>query len=276
MKSYILKNLRVCLLFFWLISIPATIAEAANKALILNYHHLDPAVRSSSTISPQLFAEQMKYLKDHGYTVISLQQLKKYLLAPQTKGVANGNNGNGTLPDRAVVITFDDGYASFYEYAYPVMKEYGFPSTLFTIVGKVSNPSPNEVPKLTWEQVKEMAATGLVDFQSHTYDMHYLVNKKSALIAEQTLKVQTDLRLAQDVLAFHTGRFVDAIAYPFGHYNRSLIHIARQEGYRLGFTLNQGAVQKGMNLMELPRVAVGDEMTTVQEFEKVLLRYLAQ
>lgn len=82
--------------------------------------------------------------------------------------------------------------------------------------------------------------------------------------------------MAQDVLAFHTGRFVDAIAYPFGHYNNSLIHIARQEGYRLGFTLNQGTVQKGMNLMALPRVAVGDEKITVQEFEKVLLKYLGQ
>ncbi|MFZ5599247.1 MAG: polysaccharide deacetylase family protein, partial [Bacillota bacterium] len=224
MKNYGLGKLSILVLFFWLISIPAGLAEAANKALILNYHHLDPNPRSSSTISPQLFAEQMKYLKDHGYTVISLQQLKNYLTAPPTKGAANGNTGNGTLPDRAVVITFDDGYASFYEYAYPVLKEYGFPSAMFTIAGKVSN-SPNEIPKLTWAQVKEMAATGLVDFQSHTYNMHYLLDKKSALIAEPAAKVQADLHMAQDVLAFHTGKFIDAIAYPYGHYNNSLIHM---------------------------------------------------
>ncbi|WP_333871605.1 polysaccharide deacetylase family protein [Desulforamulus putei] len=275
MKSVILKKMTALVLFFWLVSMPATLAEAANKALILNYHHLDPNPRTSSTISPRLFAEHMKYLKDHGYHVISLQQLKNYLLAPRTKGAGNGHHGNIALPDRAVVITFDDGYASFYEYAYPVLKEYGFPSTMFTIVGKVSN-SPNEIPKLTWQQVKELAATGLVDFQSHTYDMHYLVGKKSALIAEHPQKVQKDLHMSRDVLSFHTGRFVDAIAYPFGHYNPSLIHIARQEGFKLGFTLNQGAVQKGMNPMQLPRVAVGEEKFTVAEFEKTLLRYLAQ
>lgn len=274
MRNNGIRKLGILVLFFWLISMP-TIAEAANKALILNYHHLDPAPRSSSTISPQLFAEQMKYLKDKGYTVISLQQLKDYLTAPPSKGAGNGNVGNGSLPERAVVITFDDGYASFYEHAYPVLKEHGFSSTMFTIVGKVSN-SPNEIPKLTWEQLKEMSATGLVDFQSHTYNMHYQLNKKSALIAEPSAKVQADLHMAQDVLAFHTGKFIDAIAYPFGHYNHSLIHIARQEGYRFGFTLNQSAVQRGMNLMALPRVAVGDENTTIQEFEKVLLKYLGQ
>lgn len=257
----IVQKLGKLLLLVWLVLAPS-LAEAATEALILNYHHLDPRPTTSSTMSPELFAHQMKYLKDNGYNVISLEQLKKYLLSQSP-----------TLPDKAVVITFDDGYTSFYEYAFPILKEYNFPSTMFTIVGRVGN-TKNEVPKMSWAQIKELSATGLVDFQTHTWDMHYLEERKSAFRVETAEKVTLDLRLAADVLAFHTGRVVDAIAYPYGHVNDRLVDIANSQGYQLGFTLNKGTVHRGMNPMILPRVAVGDEGTTVQELEKVLKWYL--
>ncbi|GAB6159002.1 hypothetical protein JCM39194_22020 [Desulfotomaculum varum] len=268
----VISRLLTCLLLCcWLVAAPAPAAAAEGRVLVLNYHHLDARPRTSSTISPALFAEHMKYLKEQGYQVISLQQLKDYLL----KEPARGHTDNKPLPRRAVLITFDDGYASFYEHAFPVLKQYNFPAAMFTIAGKVSN-SPNEIPKLTWAQVKEMAAGGLVDFQSHTYNMHYLVGKKSALLAEAARQVREDLQLSRDVLAFHTGRPVNAIAYPYGHWDRPLLQLARQEGFVLGFTLYPGAVQKGMNPLHLPRVAVGDEKINVQEFARLLQKYLPE
>lgn len=267
MKARLLQKLGGLVLLVWLVIGSSTLAEAGNQAIILNYHHLDPTPTTSSTISPQLFAQHMQYLKEHGYNVISLQQLKKYLLSPaQSKAV---------LPERAVVITFDDGYASFYQYAFPILKEQGFPATIFTIVGRVGN-TLKEVPKMSWAQIKELSATGMVDFQTHTWNLHYTIDRKSALMVAEPRRMRTDLRLAADVLAFQTGKVVDAIAYPYGHVNGTLSKIAVEEGYRFGFTLNPGAVHKGRNLMQLPRIAVGDEGTTVGDLEKVLLKYFPQ
>lgn len=267
MRVSLLKKLGVLIILLWLVIVPTAVANAASKAIILNYHHLDPTPTTSSTISPGLFAQHMKYLKEHGYHVISMEQLKKYLLSPVQSEAA--------LPERAVVITFDDGYASFYQYAFPILKEQGFSSTMFTIAGRVGN-TLKEVPKLSWEQIRELSATGMVDFQTHTWNLHYTIDRKSALMVAEPQNIKKDLRYAADVLAYQTGKAVDAVAYPYGHVNSTLSRIAVEEGYRFGFTLNHGVVHKGSNLMQLPRIAVGDEGTTVKEFEKILLKYFPQ
>lgn len=113
-----------------------------------------------TTVSLSKFIKDINYIKDH-YTTILVDDLWKYVI----KGI--------DIPDNCIMITFDDGYRSFYQYAYPILKAQQIKATMSLIVSRILNPQPKEIPKLTWDQIKEMYDSGYVDFQSHSYDMHY-------------------------------------------------------------------------------------------------------
>ena len=98
-----------------------------------------------AVIREDLFREQMKFLKDNGYNPLTMDQLYEY--------VVNG----AAVPEKPVVLTFDDGYADTYTIVYPLMKEYGFPATVFINPGDIGT-------RLTWDQVREMHKNGITNF----------------------------------------------------------------------------------------------------------------
>jgi peptidoglycan/xylan/chitin deacetylase (PgdA/CDA1 family) len=136
---------------------------------VLMYHDMIDAksikdADKFTTVSLSKFIKDINYIKDH-YTTILVDDLWKYV----TEGI--------DIPDNCIMITFDDGYRSFYQYAYPILKAQQIKATMSLIVSKILNPQPKEIPKLTWDQIKEMYDSGYVDFQSHSYDMHYWPTK---------------------------------------------------------------------------------------------------
>lgn len=136
-----------------------------KKIPVLMYHnitntdHIEDS-QKFTCVSLSKFKRDINYIKDY-YTTILVDDLWKYV----TQGI--------DLPNNCIMITFDDGYRSFYQYAYPILREQQVKATMSLIVNNINNPTTKEIPKLTWDQIKEMYESGYVDFQSHSYDMHY-------------------------------------------------------------------------------------------------------
>jgi peptidoglycan/xylan/chitin deacetylase (PgdA/CDA1 family) len=219
-------------------------APTPIEASILVYHRFGPTVHDSMTVRTATFRSQLEYLKEHKYPVVPLKTVVNHLL------------GQGPAPPaRAVVITIDDGHASVFSDALPLIREYRVPVTLFIYPSAISNASYG----MKWDQLAELSRTGLFDIQSHTYWHPNFKTEKRRLspdayrsfVTMQFTKPRTRL---QDKLG------VDAtmLAWPFGIYDDELIATASQSGYVAGFTLDRRTVTPRERLMALPRFLVLD------------------
>jgi peptidoglycan/xylan/chitin deacetylase (PgdA/CDA1 family) len=196
------------------------------------------------TVRTATFRTQLAYLKEHKYPVVPLKTLVNHLLG---KGPAP--------PDRAVVITIDDGHGSVFSEALPLIREYRVPVTLFIYPSAISNASYG----MTWDQLGELSRTGLFDIQSHTYWHPNFKTEKRRLspdayrsfVTMQFTKPRTRLR---DKL----GVDANLLAWPFGIYDDELIATASQSGYVAAFTLDRRPVTPRERLMVLPRYLVLD------------------
>lgn len=249
-----------------------------DKVVVLMYHHLDPKEDSSSTISPEKFAEHMAMLAEEGFNILSLDQLGAFL------------SGEGDLPDKAVVITFDDGYRSNYEYAFPVLKQYDFPATIFMIVSRIGREE-GEIPKLTWEQMLEMQGQG-IRFQSHSYDGHFQIpvnrkgTEKPVLAAEiydektgtkeepgqREQRVYDDLKSSKELLEREIGETVEYFAAPYGWYDDITIRAAREAGFKYIFTIKPGANGSTTDPTRLFRVNAGSPDISAKELKNLILK----
>ncbi len=176
---------------------------------ILTYHSLDEG-SSALSLSPELFSRQMQFLKDGGFTVMDLVELAKIL-------------GDGAaLPERAVVLTFDDGFESFYTSAFPVLCRLGFPATVFVVVDYVGrkNDWPGQPrwvevrPLMNWQQLSEISSHGIA-IGSHTLTHPVL----SELDSESLWR---EIYLSKARLEERLGGRVQAFSYPYGIYSPAL------------------------------------------------------
>lgn len=171
------------------------------------------------------------------------------------------------VPNNAVLLTFDDGYESFYTYAYPLLQKYQAPAANFLIINAIDNPEHKGIPKVTWEQVKLMHNNG-IEFYSHTYDSHKYMKMDSsnsteiAMLAspiylkdkqrqetsdEYKQRVVNDLTQANDILEKKLGIQQKVLAFPFGGFSKSLLDICDQLGIDVTFTVKMGLNKPGQN-----------------------------
>lgn len=249
----------------------------ADKVAILLYHHMDNNERSN-TISPQRFREHIEVLKKKGYNFISLSQLSDFL------------GGKQIIPPNAVTITFDDGYKSFYSHAYPILLENNIPATMFVIVKNVG-ATKNQIPKLTWDQMKEMQAHGM-RFYSHSYNSHQFINKQDetkgpALIShsylpkekreetteEYTSRITNDLTLSKTILVNELKFEVNSLALPFGAGNAVVKQAARDAGFQFVFTTVPGVVDKYSDPMALERINAGQASLTGENIHSMIINH---
>lgn len=220
-----------------------------DHVAVLMYHHLSekPMPQFPWILSADRFDDQMNLLKQEGFHVITMEQYREFML-----------NG-GTVPDNAVLLTFDDGYESFYELAFPILKKYGYTAVNFVIVSTIDHPDPNSVPKLNWEQMREMKRDGM-GFYSHTYDLHHYSivdaeggerpaasallyiddENRNELNSEYYSRVTRDLAKAEQRLKEELGNTDSAIAFPYGSYNDRLLSACDSLGISLTFKIQDG------------------------------------
>ncbi|SMD05966.1 polysaccharide deacetylase family protein [Sporomusa malonica] len=219
--------------------------RAGNVSLadvpILNYHKID-TLHHSLSIPPQEFEEQIAYLSQNGFTTISPDQLMSYL------------NHSKALPEKPILITFDDGYLDNYTNAYPILKKYGFTATIFLVTNLVGH----DERFMTWDQVREMQKAGFA-FGSHTVS-HAALTKISR---EQAMEELIDSRKEMEQQLGVKARY---FAYPTGAYNLQVEEMVKQAGYKAAFTIRYGQAGTESDPYALERIPIFKGQQTFRSF----------
>jgi hypothetical protein len=163
-----------------------SVTEKSVKLPIIMYHSIldDPKKADVYVATRASLKSDLKYLKEHGFETVVIQDLIDYV------------NGQGTLPQKPVMITFDDGNYNVLYYALPLMKEYNMRAVL-SVVGSYTdtyskNPDPNpEYAYLTWDEIRYLHETGVFEIQNHSYAMHKICERKGSMKKETSRKKHT-------------------------------------------------------------------------------------
>lgn len=259
---------------FGAVYVSGTEGNFYNLPVVMYHSVLDNSQRVSKyVITPKTLKEDLEYLKSEGYTTITTSDLVAFVC----EGVP--------LPQNPVLITFDDGYFNNFSYVFPVLKEtkqkavlsvVGVYADTFSKEGEVLN---NNYSHATWQQIKEMHDSGLVEIENHSYDMHDLSRRKGILRNKGEDKhlyrenLINDTLRASSLIEQATGKKPSAYTYPFGAVSKD----ARQIIESLGFKVTYGC-EEGINvitrnpkcLYDLKRFNRDGTKTTQEFFEKIL------
>ncbi len=208
--------------------------ENKTELPIIMYHHIskDKSALGDYVISPEQFENDIKYIKELGYTSITPEELAEFA------------DGKSELPKKPIMITFDDGYLSFYEYAYPILKKYNMKAVL-SVIGKQADIYSQcddcnvNYAHAKWNQIKEMSDSGLVEISNHSYDLHIMGNRKGSMIKsgedESSYKTMlvNDLNLLQKKINEAIGKEPICFAYPYGKTCKQSYDIIKKTGFKV-------------------------------------------
>lgn len=209
---------------------------------ILVYHYVefvkDPkdSTRRSLDIIPPIFEMQLKTLKEAGYNFITVSELGQYL------------DGKKQLPQRPVILTFDDGYQDFYTDVFPLLKKYNVVATQYVISGVLDTPN-----YMTTEQVREVAQSGLVEIGAHT--VHHK-NLPSLSLEEARVEIEKSREELEKIFEMNIVSF----AYPYGGFNDKLAELVKRVGFTSAVTTKGGTIVNQENRYTLFRIHPGIEV----------------
>jgi len=213
---------------------------------ILTYHQVNDIDKNSRTLTVEQFDAQMKYLAEGGYNVITPDEL------------LNAWEGNGTLPPNPVVITFDDAHIDMYQNVFPILQKYNLRATFFLVTDFV-NLYPNYI---TWDQAREMQASGLADIESHT------LNHKNLTEITSRDKLWDQLYGSKQAIEWYLKKPANFIAYPDGLYTVEAENLSKEVGYRAAFVMDYGLAHKEPQRYVLDRIPIlGSNSHTLFRFK---------
>lgn len=247
--------------------------QNAIKVPILMYHHFEEVGDGNSIIATALFEEHMETLHTNGYNTISFDELIEYV------------NTDMKLPENPVLITMDDGYASNYDIAFPVFKEYDMKATIFVIgvsMGKdyYKDTEYEMYPHFGFDEAREMVNTSLISIQSHTYDMHQWTpyEDPDSIIRTDMLQLSDeseeeyidailrDFSRSKTEIEEELNKPVNVLAYPLGRYSDISERILKEQGVQVTLSTQSGInmVKKGEpeTLYKMKRYAITDAVTS--------------
>lgn len=246
-----MKKIIVLIMLFVFLGINAS----ANHIPVLLYHDLQPECepqKAAVTVTPERFDEHISALLNNGYTPVSFED------------VYNASIGKFTLPEKPVIVSFDDGYLTNYTYAFPIIQKYGIKSTIFVITKTVGQAGGSH-PHFTWEQAKTMQKSGLVSIQSHTFSH----NDMQTLDAFQ---IEREIRLSKYMIEKNLGTKCDILAFPFGSHNQQIVESAKKAGYKVVAQVGEKGVNNASDVKSKPLVRVtvygswtGDELIMMMQ-----------
>ncbi len=220
---------------------------AAQAVTILCYHRFGPRA-NTLTVTPAAFEAQMAWLARHGYTVIPFARLDAFL------------DGREPLPPKAVLITIDDGYRATHEVAFPILRKYGFPATLFLYTDFVGAPDA-----LTWAQMREMTASGIFDVQPHSKSHSNLaVRQADETEARYRERVRREIEAPVQAIRRELGVRTQVFAFPYGDVNDVVAAELRSRDIGMGVTVTPGGNAFYAPPLMLRRTMVfgGDDLDT--------------
>ncbi|EPH1427765.1 poly-beta-1,6-N-acetyl-D-glucosamine N-deacetylase PgaB [Klebsiella aerogenes] len=273
-----------------------------NKFLVLAYHDVedDAADQRYLAVRTSALNDQIGWLLHNGYKAVSVQN------------ILDANAGLITLPPKAFLLSFDDGYSSFYTRVWPLLKAWNVPALWAPVGSWVDTPEQKKVdfgglmtPRerfATWEMVRELAQSPLVEIGAHTWASHYGIQANPQGSREPAVanrfydkasgryesdqqfhqRIDTDVRKVSDKIADVTGKAPRAWVWPYGAANGTSLAIAKSRGYQLAFTLGDG-LGDVRDLDNIPRLlisgnpsikAFASQVTQIQEREPVRVMHV--
>lgn len=245
---------------------------------ILGYHHLvvSGPLSTKSTMTTYKFERDMRDLKRNGYNAITFRDLYNF------------TTNAAPLPPKPIMITFDDGYSSNYELAYPILKKHKMKATIFVIgwcVGEEAKPVPYKphISHFNWKQAKEMADSGLIEIESHTFDLHEIgglssgTNKPCGYGAGRLRfesdfsyikRITADFSLSEELIRKKMNQTPMAIAYPFGKYD-IMTELVSREFFKGTLTVKPGirAYSTPKDLYAMPRILINEKVNVISAID---------
>jgi poly-beta-1,6-N-acetyl-D-glucosamine N-deacetylase len=211
--------------------------QPEGHAVITIYHHVSDSTPRSTSLTPEELRIQMEYLRDNQFEVWPLDRLLTAL------------HNKEPLPEKTAALTFDDAYISIYDTGWPLVKEFGFPMTLFVSTDPIDN---NQRGYISWDQIREMADEGVIIANHMVYHPH-MVDAKPGESNEQRLqRLREELLYAQERIRAETGQDHKIIAYPYGEYDDDITAMIEELGF-VALAQNSGAVGYYSDFTALPR-----------------------
>jgi peptidoglycan/xylan/chitin deacetylase (PgdA/CDA1 family) len=228
---------------------------------ILCYHRFGKTCKSNLCIPERTLANQLEYLKNNGYHTIHLSDLMEFL------------NYKTAIPSKSVIITLDDGYRSIYEFAYSLLKRYGYTATLFIYTDFIE-ASGNA---LTWSQLRKLKAAGF-EIGSHSIS-HADLTKKLPYENDQTYwsRITKEFINSKKIIDRELNQDTQFFAYPYGNYNQQILDLFPKAGYKLGLTIRNGGNSFFANPLTLKRSQILKEnmayfVDRIQTIQPISLR----
>ncbi|MCM8830196.1 MAG: polysaccharide deacetylase family protein [Candidatus Omnitrophica bacterium] len=241
-----------------------------NNIPVLMYHHINK-VGSFINVTPENFERQIGFLKKNSYQTLNVKDYIEIVEAQKD------------VPKKAVMITFDDGWLDNWVYAFPVLKRYGLKAVLFVVTSHIAEkgkrgridigealelPVHEECQKkiesgygaevmLSWEELKEMEGSGIIDIQSHTHThrkLHSLYQDPRKIMEVLMYELKTSKQIIEERL----GKECSAICWPWGIYNKEYIEAAKRCGYKLAFTTQKGINSPMTDPYRIKRIVIGN------------------
>jgi poly-beta-1,6-N-acetyl-D-glucosamine N-deacetylase len=277
---HLLKSSKLFVFLVVMIIGIAPYCVASDQFICIVYHDITKRVVEKDDVSVDDFIKHLDYFKAGGYQAVSIKDLQ------------DAARGKKTLPEKAILLTFDDAYVSFYDYVYPALKLYNYSAVLSVVTSWMEgkNPGIYKTKKfMTWDQVKEVADSGLVTISSHADNLHKFVDanpqgnieespytfiydpktKKYETDQQFRERIHDDLARSAEILTQRLGRKPHVLTWPFGAYNDIGVQEARQLGFDVCLTLDTGYA----NVKRLDRVNryyVNYTLNWAQDFKEVL------
>lgn len=252
------KNISIAASFLLFVLIVFPVFSEGVKAyevFILCYHHIvegEPEGNSETNLAD--FKKQMGFLQENDFSVLSLAEFKEH-------------HREGSFPEKSVLLTFDDGYLSFFSKAYPVLKEYDFPAVVFPIVSHM--PGLERIilfsEKMSFNNIRYMInMSGLIDIGSHTYDLHHYTENQTPAILQQPeesrenykCRIKQDLVISRNLLTLQIDQEIFALAWPYGVTTERARELAQETGFKLFFELGDVPFTPEDSLQAIPRFLV--------------------
>ncbi len=224
-------------------------ADGYQIVPVLCYHQFShKKSKNRISVSAEAFERQMAYLKNNGYSVITLKQFDDFIEYRRRP------------PKKSVVITIDDGWETVRTIAYPILKKYGFTAVLFVYTDLVKS-KPSSLT-LSWDDVREMLESGVIEVESHTVTHADLTKVGDEQIRKEVADSQSIIRSKLGV----TSTF---LAYPYGNFNNNVVEAMKRNGYKVGFTVIRGENAFFHNTWSLNRSMVLNS-EKIEDFTKLL------
>jgi peptidoglycan/xylan/chitin deacetylase (PgdA/CDA1 family) len=248
-----------------------------DQIAVLAYHHIDDKAQSGVTITTSLFESQLVDLKSRGYHFIDMNQFEKFF-------------AGGSVPDNAVLVTFDDGYRSFYTNAYPILRKLRIPAINFVITKDLDEPDKTLIPSLTRDEIQTLlAAKKGMTFGCHSDALHTKTAAGDPLLTirqdgsgqketddQYRERIRMDTVTCVRKLRELGSNQADVYAYPFGYFDSESVEVLHEAGIRYGFTTRSEMVTRDTDPMQIPRINAGSPYVHSISVNNLILRKVSE